>query len=242
MPFSPRSLALAAALVLAVPAPHAQAQAAPVIPTDGTLLTVSAEGEVRRVPDIATVSTGVVTQAPDANAAMRANAEQMAKVVAALKAAGIAERDIQTSGINLFPQYHYTENQPPKITGYQASNTVNVRIRDIARTGRILDTLVAVGANQINGPTFEVDKKDAALDQARQDAIAKARARAELYAKTLDMRVRRIVSISEGGGMYGPPRPLPMVAMAESKAADTAVAPGETRMTVQLDVVFELGR
>lgn len=242
MPFSPRSLALAAALVLAVPATHAQAQAAPVIPTDGTLLTVSAEGEVRRVPDIATVSTGVVTQAPDANAAMRANAEQMAKVVAALKAAGIAERDIQTSGINLFPQYHYTENQPPKITGYQASNTVNVRIRDIARTGRILDTLVAVGANQINGPTFEVDKKDAALDQARQDAIAKARARAELYAKTLDMRVRRIVSISEGGGMYGPPRPLPMVAMAESKAADTAVAPGENRMTVQLDVVFELGR
>lgn len=237
-----RPLVVAVALAFALPAAVARAQAAPVIPTDGTLLTVSAEGEVRRVPDIATVSTGVVTQAPDANAAMRANADRMAKVVAALKAAGIAERDIQTSGINLFPQYHYTENQPPNITGYQASNTVNVRIRDIARTGRILDTLVAVGANQINGPTFEVDKKEAALDEARQDAIAKARARAELYAKTLDMRVRRIVSISEGGGMSGPPRPLPMMAMAESKAADTAVAPGENRMNVQLDIVFELGR
>ncbi|HZH43342.1 MAG TPA: SIMPL domain-containing protein [Lysobacter sp.] len=244
MTLSLRSLALATALVLGTPAMTAQAQTVPAVATDGTLLQVSAQGDVRRVPDIAVVSTGVVTQAPDANAAMRANAEQMAKVVAAIKAAGIAERDIQTSGVNLFPQYHYTENQPPKITGYQASNTVNIKIRDIAKTGRILDALVAVGANQINGPSFDIDRKDAALDEARQDAIAKARARAELYAKTLGMRVRRIVSVSENSGMFPPPRPMQAMAMgrAEKMAADTVLAPGENELSVTLDVVFELGQ
>ena len=138
----------------------ASAQTMPAyVPTDGTLLNVSAQAEAKRVPDIATLSTGVVTQAADANTAMRANAEQMAKVVAAIKAAGIADKDVQTSGISLNPQYHYTENQPPKITGYQASNTVNVIVRDIGKLGKILDALVAVGANQINGPTFDIDDK-----------------------------------------------------------------------------------
>ncbi len=239
-----RSLALAAALVLGVPAMSAQAQTVPAVAFDGTLLSVSAQGEVRRVPDIAIVSAGVTTEAADANAAMRANAERMDKVVASIRAAGIAERDIQTSGINLSPQYHYGENVPPRISGYQATNTVSIKVRDIARTGRILDALVAVGANQIIGPSFDIDKKDEALDEARKDAIAKARARAELYAGTLGMRVRRIVSISEGGGMLPPPRPVPMMAMAraEKMAADTVVAPGENELALTLEVVFELGK
>ena len=99
---------------------------------------------------------------------MRANAAQMDKVMAAIRAAGIAERDIQTSGINLNPQYKYAENQPPTITGYQASNTVNLKVRDIAKLGKVLDALVASGANQVNGPSFEVDKPDAAYDEARR--------------------------------------------------------------------------
>ncbi|MBF6022887.1 SIMPL domain-containing protein [Lysobacter niastensis] len=241
-----RPLALAAAITLGtLPAMTASAQSAPAfIPTDGTLLNVSAQAEAKRVPDIATLSTGVVTQAADANAAMRANAEQMNKVVAAIRAAGIAERDIQTSGVNLSPQYKYGENQPPTITGYQASNTVNITVRDIGKLGKILDALVAVGANQINGPSFDIDdkKKDEAYDEARRAAVAKAQARAEMYAKTLGVRVRRIVSISEGSG-FRPPMPMPMMAMAKmDRAESTPISPGESTLSVNLDVMFELGK
>jgi len=240
-----RPLALAAVLAFgAATAMSASAQTTPYVATDGTLLSVSAESSAKRTPNIATVSTGVVTQAADANAAMRANAEQMAKVVAAIKAAGIAERDIQTSGINLNPQYRYQENQPPQITGYQANNNVNIVIRDISKVGKILDSLVATGANQINGPTFDLDDKDkdAAFDEARRGAIEKAQARAEMYAKTLGMKVRRIVSVSEGG-RFAPP--MPMMAMRMEKAgaaADTSVSPGENSLSMNLDVVFELGK
>jgi hypothetical protein len=216
--------------------------AAPMIPSDGTLLSVSAEAEARRVPDVATVSAGVVTQAVDANAAMRANATQMDKVMAAIKAAGIAERDIRTSGVSLNPQYKYVENQSPTITGYQASNTVDLKVRDVARLGKVLDALVASGANQVNGPNFEIDQPEPVYDQARRDALQKAQARAEMYAKALGVKVRRIVSIDEGGG-YRPPVPMPMMAMARAKAeSDTTIAPGETTLTANLNVVFELGR
>ena len=221
----------------------ASAQTAATVASDGTLLSVSVQAEAKRVPDIAILSAGVVTQVADANAALRANAEEMTKVVAAIKAAGIAERDIQTSGVNLNPQYRYTENQPPAITGYQASNNVNLTVRNIGKLGKILDALVATGANQINGPSFDVDDKESAYDEARRSAIDKAQKRAEMYAKTLGMRVRRIVSISEGGG-YGPPRPMPMMAMArmEKAQADTPISPGESSLSVNLDIVFELGR
>ncbi|HVR81844.1 MAG TPA: SIMPL domain-containing protein [Luteimonas sp.] len=238
-----RPLLLAAALAFGVPTLSAAAQdAGYAVPADGTLLSVSAQAEAKRVPDIATISAGVVTQATDANAAMRSNAEQMAKVMAAIKVAGIAERDIQTSGINVNPQYKYVENQQPAITGYQASNTVNLKVRDIAKLGKVLDALVASGANQVNGPSFEIDQPDEAYDEARRGALEKAQARAAMYAKTLGLRVRRIVSISEGGG-FRPPMPMPMMAMARGKAeADTAVSPGETSLSANLDVVFELGR
>lgn len=204
----------------------------------GTLLSISAGAEARRVPDIARVSTGVVTQAADANAAMRANAEQMTQVVATIRRAGIAERDIQTGGINLHPQYRHADNQPPTISGYQASNTVDIKVRDMTRLGSILDALVAGGANQINGPSFDVDDKESAYDEARRAAVDNARKRADMYAQTLGMRVRRIVSISEGGRV-GPP--MPMMAMARmEKSSDTPISPGENALSVSLDVVFEL--
>lgn len=222
---------------------HAQTSPAaiPVI-TDGTLLSVAAQAEARRTPDIANVSAGVVTQAADANSAMRQNAEQMTRVVAAIRAAGVAERDVQTAGINLNPQYRYVENQPPAITGYQAMNTVNVTVRDIAKLGRILDALVATGANQINGPSFDVDAKDPAHDEARRGALEKAQQRARMYASTLGLRVRRIVSIDETGG-HGLPPPMPMMAMAKmERDASTPVSPGESVLGVSLNVVFELGK
>ena len=242
MPLRPLLVALALALGTTMTS-HAQTPAPGyAIPADGTLLSVSAQAESRRVPDVATISSGVVTQAADANAAMRANAEQMDKVMAAIRAAGIAERDIQTAGISIQPQYRYAENQPPAITGYQASNTVNLKVRDIAKLGKVLDALVANGANQVNGPAFEVDKPDAAYDEARIAALHKAEARAQTYAKAMGLKVRRVVSINEGGG-YHPPIPMMRAqAMEMSAAKDTAVSPGETALSVSLDVVFELGR
>ena len=239
-----RPLFLALSLAIAVPM-TANAQTSPdiaIASPQGTLLSVSASADATRVPDVATISTGVVTQAADANAAMRANAVQMDKVMAAIRAAGIAERDIQTSGISLNPQYKYVEDKPPTITGYQASNTVNVKVRDLSRLGKVLDAFVASGANQLNGPNFEVDKPDEAYDEARLAALKKAQARAETYGNALGLKVRRIVSISEGGA--GIPRPMPMMrAMAaDGFAKETSVAPGETTLSVSIDVVFELGR
>lgn len=246
MPFSlARSMLLASALALSTVSMTATAQTgAPAISasSDGTLLSVSARAEASRVPDVASLSTGVVTQAADANAALRANAEQMNKVMAAIKAAGIAEKDIRTSGINVNPQYKYADNRAPTITGYQASNTVSVKVREIDKLGKVLDALVASGANQVNGPSFEIDKPEAVYDEARRAALEQAQARAEMYAKALSMRVRRIVSISEGGG-FQPPRPMMMAKAAMADNFESSpVSPGETTLTANLDVVFELGR
>lgn len=240
-----RSLLLASALILGTATMTASTQsraASPAASSDGTLLSVSARAEASRVPDVASLSTGVVTQAADAKAALRANAEQMNKVMAAIKAAGIADKDIQTSGINVNPQYKYADNRAPTITGYQASNTVSVKVREIDKLGKVLDALVASGANQVNGPSFEIDKPEAVYDEARRAALEQAQARAEMYAKALGMRVRRIVSISEGGG-FQPPRPMMMAKAAMADNFESSpVSPGETTLTANLDVVFELGR
>ena len=204
---------------------------------------VIAAYEAGVVPDIAVIQAGVTTQGKTARAASEANSKAMSEVLAALKASGIAERDVQTSGVNLNPQYKYVENESPTITGYQAINNVNITVRDIAKLGKIMDALVATGANQINGPTFDLDdaKKEAAYDEARRAAVEKAQARAEMYAKTLGKKVRRIVSISEGGS-FAPPRPMPMMAMkVMDRMESTPISPGENTLSVNLDVVFELG-
>src|SRR5437868_9366568 len=182
----------------------------------GTRLDINATGEVTRVPDLATVSAGVVSRAATATAALQETADRMQRVLAALKRAGVEDRDIQTSNVNLNPEYRYPENQAPQLVGYTASNSVSVRFRDIRKSGRILDALVAEGANQINGPSLSVEHPELALDEARLKAIANARARADLYARALGMRVVRIVSINESGGYYippAPPPPPPMVMM-----------------------------
>lgn len=205
-----------------------------------TTLTVVAEGRVARAPDLAEVSGGVVTTAATAAAAMRDNAEKMTAVVAAIRKAGLAERDIQTSGLSLSPQYRYVDNQPPVLTGYQATNTVSLRIRRIADTGKLLDTLVGVGANQISGPVFRIDAADAALDEARVSAVATAKARADLYAKAAGLRIKRIASIAESGGIEPGPRPMMMMARSEKAADSTPVAAGEVALTINVTVVFEM--
>ena len=232
-----------AAALLATAATTSPLMAQTSVPTAtamGTRLDIVATGEVSRVPDVALISSGVVTKAPSATAAIADNAARMERVRAALRRAGIADRDIQTSSINLNPEYKYQDGQPPVLTGYQASNSVSIRFRDIRRSGAILDALVGEGANQINGPTLTIDKPEAAMDEARTQAIASGRARAELYARSLGMRVSRVIAVSEAGAE---PRPMPVMmdrAMAVSKVASTEIDPGEQRLSVSVSMSFEL--
>ena len=229
------ALALGASAISAAPA-AAQVQALAIA---GTRLDINATGEATRIPDVAIISAGVSTRQSTASAAIQENASRMQRVLAALKRAGIAERDIQTSSINLNPEYRYQDNQAPQLVGYSASNQVSVRFRDIRNSGKILDALVAEGANQINGPTLTIDKPEAALDEARAKAIADGQRRAEFYARALGRRVVRLVSVGEGGGSFPTP-PMIVAERSLSMAADTKIVPGEQKLQVTLSMVFEL--
>jgi uncharacterized protein len=236
----------------------------PVLSPGATLLSITAEGQSRRTPDLALFSAGVVTTGPNAAEALSANATRMDRVIAALKRAGIEARDLQTSAVSLQPRYSDPEReaqlraretrQPyvppvqtelPRIIGYEARNTLNVRVRRLGQMGRIIDTLVSEGANQIDGPSFTVEEQREALDEARAEAVANARARAELYAKAAGLRVGRILSISEGGGFY-PVNQIMVTGRAMGAMAPppppTPIAPGEVALGISLSVQFELAR
>jgi len=243
--------ALAAAALVPAVASAQSVSPAPVLAANAALLTVTAEASVDHAPDLANFSAGVVSQGKTASAALAANSADMSRVIAALKRAGIADRDIQTSNLSLSPVYQQQRRQPdgtvtpeqPTIIGYRADNTVSVRQRKLDDYGQVIDTLVSAGANQVNGPNFALDNPDPALDEARADAVKKARARADLYARAAGLRVARIVSISESGG-WSPPQPV-MYRMAANEAAPPAPPPapiqaGELRMTVNVTVQFEL--
>lgn len=235
-------ISLAALATAAFTSVAASAQVSPApVPIDGTILEVVAEGKTIRAPDLVLINTGVVTQAPTAVAALTDNAGRVSRVVAALKAAGVADRDIRSANISLQPQYRYADNTPPVFTGYQASNTISVKFRDIARAGTLLDALVSEGANQIDGPNFLIEKPETALDEARADAVAKANVRAALYARIAGLRVDRMLSISENPVNA----PIAIAAMRENmadaaSASNTKVIPGEQEVTIRLSVRFLL--
>ncbi len=205
----------------------------------GTLLTVSADGSSEGVPDMATVSLGVTTEGQTAAAALAENARRTTALIQALRRAGVAERDIQTANVSVYPQQVYGEGQAPRITGYQANNTVNAKVRRIDTTGRVIDAAVAAGGNTVNGVSFSYQDADAQMNAARRDAITQARSRAELYANALGMRVHRVVAVSEGGGFRPPIVPMAMERMA-AQDASTPIAPGQLETQVSVSVTFEL--
>ena len=239
----------ATAMALPAVAEAHEVSSGPVVAAGNTLLSLSAEGRSNRKPDLALFTAGVVSSGKTAGEALSANSADMNRVVAALKRAGIADRDVQTSNLSLNPVYAQQRQLPdgrmdppePRIIGYQVNNQVNVRQRNLAEFGRVIDTLVSVGANQVNGPSFQMDDPDAATDEARSQAMTKARARANLYAKAAGLRVVRILSISESGGYVPqPPVMYARVAMADMKGESSPVAAGEVSMQSSVTVLFEL--
>ena len=234
------SLALAGALL-------ASAAALPAYAADdaafrATTLNLSASGESKVAPDLATITLGVQTDGATAAGAMSANAVQMNKVIAALKKAGIAERDIQTSNLSVNPQYVYVENNPPKLTGYQANNQVTIQVRDLTKLGQTVDATVNAGATNVGGISFGLQDPQAAEDKARLDAVKALQAKADLYARATGYKLVRLVSLGEGGG-YTPAPPMPIYAMARmDKFESTPVSAGELRVRVDVSAVYELAK
>jgi len=228
-------------------AAHAQEIVELSVAPENTLLTLTAKGKVSRKPDLAIFTAGVTTTGKTAGEALGTNAAAMNRVIRALKVSGIAEKDIQTSNLNLNPAYGNRqqstgtlEDQAPPIIGYRASNNVTVKQRDLGEFGKVIDTLVSAGANQVSGPSFKMVDPGEALDDARRDAITKARQRAELYARTARLSVRRIVSISETGSYAPGPRGMYARSMAMEVAESTPVSAGEVEMQANVTVTFEL--
>jgi len=199
------------------------------------IVTVTGEATVGVAPDTAIIRIGVSSQEKTAREAGEANAKQMTSVLAAIKASGIAERDIQTSRVSLQPQYDPNKAGTPRLTGFQANNQVTVRIRDIDALPAVLDRAIGAGANEMSGIEFVVSEQSKLLDQARDDAIADARRKAELYAKAAGAKLGQVVSISEEG--VTPPQPRPMQAM---RAGAVPVAPGEQTLRATVSVSYEL--
>ena len=241
-----RAAGLGLALTLAA-APAVLAQAAPPAAETmfrATTFNLSAYGETRVEPDMATITLGVMTEGKTAAEAMAANATRMTAVVASLKKAGIAEKDIQTSNLNLNPQYRYEQNKPPILTGYQASNQVTIRVLDLKKLGAAVDATVNAGANQIHGISFGLVDATAAENAAREIAVKALAAKAELYAKATGHRVSRLVSLSEGGG-YAPRPPMPMMEMAAGRSFAKDATPVQSgELTVRIDVsgLYEVTR
>jgi hypothetical protein len=199
-------------------------------------LTMSGEGQVQAVPDMVTPSAGVTSEAPSAAAAPAANSAHMQSVFAALKKLGVADKDIQTENFAVSPQM--TNNQPARISGYQARNEVRVRLYDVSKLGGALDALVTAGANQMNGVNFGIKDDKPLLAEARAAAVADAKEKAQTYAKAAGVNLGAILSISENG--FAGPRPLGMepVMVSASRVAPTAA--GEQTVSATVSIVWIL--
>ncbi len=211
---------------------------------DQSVLNLSAYGEVKQAPDMATVSAGVQTDALTAEEAMRQNRTQMNQVFRALERLGIADKDIQTSNLTLSPQWQHSNNQRPRVVGYRAANTVTVIVRDLTKVGPAIDAVVGAGSNSLHGVNFALSNPEEALNEARREAAKALREKAQLYAQAMGYRLGRIIRLNEqGGNSPAPQYKAARAMMAEaSMDAPTPVAPGEMTMRISLSGQFELLR
>ena len=220
--------AILAGILLATPALAQTASPA--------MISVAGEATVSVAPDLAQIDAGVTSEAKTAREASDANNAAMGKVLLALKSASIDEKDFQTSRLSLQPQAAPNRPGPASIVGYRASNRVTIRLRDVTKVASVIDTLVAAGANDVGGINFTVSQASKLLDEAREQAIADARRRAEIYAKAAGVSLGAPLSITEEAG-HGP---IPYRRMAAGMAASTPVAQGEETLQVTVSVSWAI--
>jgi len=232
--------AVAAAGIANSPAHAAEVTVAAAGPVIELTVTENVEAE----PDLVTIGAGVSTEALTAVEALRQNSEQMTAVIARLRQLNVAERDIQTAGISLGARYDYDQQTQRQVfRGYQASNRVSVRLREVDRTGPVLDALVAAGATDLSGPDFSIEDDKAARAQARAAAVQTAMAQARDYARMTGYGDVRLLKIEEG---IAPGMPQPMyrdaVVQEARQAAAPPVQPGLIQAGVTITITYELTR
>jgi len=232
-------IAVAASAAGAAPAMAAEVQ----IVSQGPVVELTLTETVAADPDLATVSAGVTTIAPTAVEAMQQNNAQMNRVVDRIEQLGVDEDDIQTTGVNLNAEFDWDEaTRQQRFRGYRASNRVTVKLRDIARTGRVLDALVAAGANDLSGIAWSMEDPEPPREQAREAAFRAARARAERYAALSGYTGLKLLEVSESVTQNRPMQ-FDIVATAASVRNESMpIRPGQVETGVTVTVKYEMTR
>ncbi|WP_324827959.1 SIMPL domain-containing protein [Qipengyuania zhejiangensis] len=229
------------AAAIAAPAQAAEIQ----IASQGPVVELTVNEVVRSAPDVAQVGAGVMTRAKTAQEAVRLNAQQMERLIDKLRALGIARKDIQTSNFNLNAQYSYNnDGTPPTFVGYDVSNQVSVKLRDLKRAGEVLDALVGAGANNIYGPNFMLEDDVDAKAQARKAAFERGRLMATDYARMAGYAGVRLLEVSESFQSFGPMPVMERAIAVSASSADTTtpIEPGEVGTGVSITVKYEMTR
>lgn len=220
-------------IVLVLPA-LASAQVADRQPSG---ITVSGTGEIMADPDIAHVSLGVRTRNIEAAAAARENSERTTAVISALRAAGIAENDIETTRYTVQPVYDYRAT-PPVLLAYEVSNIVRVRLRNVERIGAIIDTAIAAGANEVQGVSFEIENDAEVRNRALVAAIGNAQAKARTIAEQLNVRLGVVIAVTETSPPIGIPRA--QVAFAEARMPETPISPQQISVQANIQITYAI--
>ena len=235
------AITAAVAIVGSIAAPsRAQAQTTP--PTDRRTVTIIGIGKASATPDIARVTLGVDIVNPKLSATLAEVNQKTSSVIAALKKAGIADKDVRTLEFNVFPQQSYGSTGPGPITGYRVTNSVRVTVRDLSKVGAMLDTATNAGANTINNLTFTLENDATMQTDARTNAIKDAKAKAEALAKEAGATIGQVLTISEA--VTASPFPIfqnaSMSAAAPAGGGGAEIAPGLQDISVQVQVTYEL--
>jgi uncharacterized protein len=236
------SLLVAPLAFIAMPALSAEKEDIDDLPS----ITVMGSGQISVRPDMAQINMGVTTQSATAQAALTANNAAMAALLKALAARGIAEKDILTSNFSIYPEYRQpgepgfpsSGGKTAKIVSYRVNNEVQVRVRKIASLGPLLDEVVKVGSNQVQGINFMIDEPSPVLDEARKKALADARRKAEVYATTAGIKLGRVLSIDES--VQQSPRPMMEYARAEMAQSSVPIAAGEQQLSAHITVKYAI--
>jgi len=201
-------------------------------------IAVTGIGEASAAPDMALLNLGVETEAATAAEALRKNSAQMDATIKSLRDSGVDKKDIQTSGLNVSAKYDYSrDNSPPRLTGYQASNRISVKLRNLDKAGAVIDKAVSVGANRLDSISFAFNDPKPITNAARKDAVADARARAELYADAAGVKLGPVMQISDSY-VQGPGPVIVTARMQMGDQSSTPIAPGESTISANVTIIY----